>query len=197
MDSPEKKQRLSGMIPVVRLYSVEEGEEFSRMASSIGVLAVVVDLTKGSGPFDGSLGGFTAAAGYALYAAPEHVPALCRALEETLTVDPDDPLCSLSNEELRAILKRPLRSNLTEWALARKLLLMRGDTEDRERTRRKKPIGPSTPMLPLMCGWRAGSVRRSSSPSFQVWYWCCLVSRGTVFGPTPCLKRQAMTEARV
>ena len=138
MDSPANQQKLSGMIPVVRLYSIEEAEEFSRMAADLGILAVVVDLTKGSGPFDGSLGGFSASEGYSVYAAPEHVPALTRALEETLTVDPDDPLCALSNEELRSILTRPLRSNLTEWALARKLLLMRGDAEDRERTPEEK-----------------------------------------------------------
>ena len=108
------------------------------MAAEAGILAVIADLTRTSAQFDASLGGFTASEGYTVYVAPADVPKLCKVLEETLTVDPLDPLCALSNAELRHILDTPLRTNLTEWALARKLLTTRGPDEDRPRTVEEK-----------------------------------------------------------
>ena len=45
---------------------------------------------------------------------PEDVAKLRAKLEETLTIDPNDPLCALSNAELKTIIEGPRESNLTE-----------------------------------------------------------------------------------
>jgi hypothetical protein len=138
MESAPAKQRLSGMIPVARFYSDEEAAEFCKLAADTGVLAVMADLKRLPQLFDASLGGFDASESRSVYASPDDVPKLCKALEEALTVDPQDPLCALSNAELRGILQAPLKANLTEWALAKKLLTTRGANEDRERTEEEK-----------------------------------------------------------
>ena len=138
MEPAPAKHKLSGMVPVARFFSAEEAVEFSRVAAEAGVLAVVADLTRVSPQFDGSLGGFTASEAHTVYAAPADVPPLCAALEAVLSVDPLDPLCALSNDELQDILKAPLHANLTEWALAKKLLATRGPEEDRVRTPAEK-----------------------------------------------------------
>lgn len=134
MENSPAMQRLSGMIPVARFFSAEEAEELSSLASEAGVLAVVADPKRLPQGFDGSLGGFDASQAYTVYAAPESVPALAKKLESAITMDPMDPLCALSNAELRAIVEAPLKANITEWALARKLLASRGPGDDKVRT---------------------------------------------------------------
>lgn len=135
MEATPPPQRLSGMVPVARFFSEEDAAEFSRLAADSGVLAVVFDPKRLPAGFDGSLGGFDASGAYSVYASPDDIPKLCTALKESLTVDPHDPLCALSNAELHNILKTPLKGNLTEWALAEKLLATRGPEEDKVRTR--------------------------------------------------------------
>jgi len=134
MENSPAMQRLSGMIPVARFFSAEEAEDLSSLASEAGVLAVVADPRRLPQGFDGSLGGFDASQAYTVYTAPESVPALAEKLESEITIDPLDPLCALSNAELRAIVEAPLKTNITEWCLARKLLASRGPGEDKVRT---------------------------------------------------------------
>src|SRR5688572_487926 len=110
------------MVPVARFYGREEADELAALAADADIFAPVVDPKRLPRAFDATLGGFDAALGFTVYVNPGDVEKLRAALEKSLTIDPQDPLCSLSNEELAAIARGPVDANLAEQVIACKLL---------------------------------------------------------------------------
>jgi hypothetical protein len=134
MEPEPVSHRLSEMIPVARLFSREEAEELSALAADAGVLAVIADPRRLPQAFDATLGALDAAQAFTVYVARDDVSKLRTKLEQTLEIDPLDPLCALSNAELEAIVEAPRDANLTEWVIARKLLASRAPGDDPARS---------------------------------------------------------------
>ena len=97
------------------------------LAAETGVFAVVVDPRRLPKAFDATLGAFDIAEGFTVYVDPSGVPQLRARLAESLTVDPNDPLHSLTTAELLALAGASLDANLAEQVIAEKLLAGRGD----------------------------------------------------------------------
>lgn len=125
MNSAPSSYHLSGLTRAARYYSREEAEELTSLAADGNIFAVVVDPRRLPGAFDATLGGFDAAEGFTVYVDPSGVSKLREMLADALTVDPADPLYSLTTAELTAIAAAPLDANLAEQVIAEKLLAVR------------------------------------------------------------------------
>ena len=131
MNVPPSSFHLSGLTRAARYYSREEAEELAALAGEGDIFAVVVDPRRLPGAFDATLGGFDAAEGFTVYVDPSGLSKLRAMLADTLTVDPGDPLHSLTAAELAAIAVAPLDANLAEQVIAAQLLAARGiDPQD-------------------------------------------------------------------
>ena len=133
------------MIPVARFYSREEADEMAALAAEAGIFAPVVDPKRLPRAFDATLGGFDAALGFSVYVNPEDVDKLRGVLEATLTIDPQDPLCSLATDELAALAQGPVDANLAEQVIAGKLLAAPAASTDESSP--QPAAAPDTPPL--------------------------------------------------
>ncbi len=126
METTPASIQLSQMVRAARFFSREEAEALAGAAREAGVVVMVAENRRLPQGFDASLGGFDAAEGVSVFVRPEDVRPLRQALAEAAEVQPGDPLEALSNGELQAIVRQPLRANLLEQALALKILGTRG-----------------------------------------------------------------------
>ncbi|HWB04954.1 MAG TPA: hypothetical protein VG796_18135 [Verrucomicrobiales bacterium] len=113
------------MVPTARFYSREEADALSALALEAGITAPVVDASRAMATFDMSLGAVGSAEGFTVFVNPGDLKRLQSKLEETLEIDPQDPLCTLTDSELEEVVHAPLNANLTERVIARKLLAAR------------------------------------------------------------------------